>query len=103
MILRPPQEVPFEQLAAGEGVTAERIVDFPDFEVRRLRLDAGSTEDFLCAERYALVMVVEGQLRLGHLLLGAEQAAYLPPAVPVALASSQPPAPLVLLLALPRS
>jgi len=102
MILQPPPQVPFERLPAGAGVAAERIVDFPDFEVRRLRLEPGSAESFAHHGSYVLVMVVEGQMELTGVALQAEQAAYLPPGYAVELRSSQPAQPLVLLLAMPR-
>ena len=43
MRLQPPDPTPFERLPAGAGVRCERIVDFEDFEVRRITIDPGAS------------------------------------------------------------
>ncbi len=102
MRLTPPEQVDFERLPGDDAVVIERIVDFPDFEVRRLRIDGGASQVYSNTECYALVMVVEGQLALEGGLLGPEQAALLPAGVVFHLASAEPAEPLVLLLAKPH-
>jgi hypothetical protein len=102
MRLAPPPPAPFECLLRAEGVEAERIVDFPDFEVRRITIAQAAglwLEPLVC---YALVMVVEGVLALGGGPLQAEQAALLPAGWEGALAPSGNTERVVLLLALPR-
>lgn len=103
MRLLPPDELPFERLEQGEGVLVERVVDFPDFEVRRLRIDPDSRLALAVEDSYGLVMVVEGSLDVSGAFFGPEQAFLLPCGQQLTLAPSQPSQPLVLLLALPRS
>ena len=102
MRLTPPEQVDFERLPGDDSVLIERIVDFPDFEVRRLRIGEGASQVYSSNECYALVMVVEGQLALDQGQLGPEQAALLPAGVVFHLASAEPAEPLVLLLARPH-
>ncbi|PLW68908.1 hypothetical protein C0039_09800 [Pseudohalioglobus lutimaris] len=101
MRLLPPHETPFDELPASHGVTVERIVDFPDFEVRRFFIEAGCSEELRLSESYGLIMVVRGDLSVGDLQLGAEQAAFLPLNSVLDLKPAEPDSPLVLLLAIP--
>jgi hypothetical protein len=102
MKLEHPGPDQFEVLQQEEGVLVERIVDFSDFEVRRVRLQCGQSLGDLEIEQYALVMVVEGKLRVAGAVYGPEQALLLPRAWRDDLAAVEPATTLVFLLALPR-
>lgn len=76
--LSAPPEDPFEQMAAGEGWREERIVEFDDFEVRRVALQAGACYALARPQRYALLMAVGGALDLDGLTVAADAALLLP-------------------------
>jgi hypothetical protein len=101
-LLCPPHESPFECLRQEKGVLVDRIVDFPDFEVRRVRLEGGAGLKLKPVADYALLMVVEGELALAVGTYRAEQALLLPRGYRGELIPVNPAQPLVLLLALPR-
>jgi len=103
MRLGQPESEALEVLQQGQGVLVERIVDFDDFEVRRVCLDSGQALDDLIVEQYALLMVVEGFLQLSGVLYSAEKALLLPGGWDGSLAAAKPPARLVFLLALPHN
>lgn len=103
MRLLPPPAEPFAQLPAGQGVLVERIVDFPDFEVQRVRLEPGATLELETLQRYALTMVVEGELALEGQNYGPEEAQFLPVGWSGGLGSADPAGTLVFLFAMPRS
>jgi hypothetical protein len=90
-------------LHRGPGVNAEQLVDFPDFEVQRLTVQAGFGQRVEAGSNYALVMVVAGVLELGGGRYGVEQALLLPRGWRGVLAAPEASTPLVLLLAKPRS
>lgn len=102
MVLEPSTPTPFEVLCHEEGQMVERIVDFSDFEVRRVSLACGRSLENLSIEQYALVMVVEGQLAVAGTLYGPEEALILPRGWQESLLAVQPASTLVFLLALPR-
>ena len=102
MRLLPPDEVPFEILQQTDEVQVERVVDFPDFEVRRIRIEAGGSLPLALADSYGLVMVVEGSLALDGQTYGPEQAFLSPQERHLVLESARVEQALVLLLALPR-
>ena len=102
MRLQPPEEEPFEVLHSEDGVSCERIVDFQDFEVRRLRLAPGARFSLSASSDYSLLMGVEGTCSLESFDLGPEQAAILPAGTELALGSRSPDSGLVLLQAIPR-
>jgi hypothetical protein len=102
MRLTPPPERPFECLERERHVLVERIVDFPDFEVRRVNLQEGGSWVLAPLARYGVVMVVAGELDLDGGHFGAEQALFLPAGWGGEIKTAQPAQPLVLLLALPR-
>ncbi len=102
MTLLPPPDQPFETLSTGDNALVERIVDFPDFEVRRVRIEAGESFQLEVSDSYALIMVVQGKVALGGLILAAEEAALLPPGWEQQPVPVQPAQPLVFLLAFPR-
>jgi len=101
-LLRPPHEVPFECLRREKGVLVERIVDFPGFEVMRVRMEGRTGLNLKPVAGYALVIVIEGELALGGSTYSAEQALLLPRGYQDRLIPVKPAQPLVLLLALPR-
>ena len=103
MRLTPPPVAPFELLSSRDDIVVERIVDFPDFEVRRVSIAAGSELRHAVAGRYELLMLIEGELELDGLPLGPENAAFLPSESTVELRCADPSQPLILLLALPRT
>lgn len=101
MRLTPPPSEPFEQLFEAAGVTVERIVDFQDFEVRRVYIAANAYFSLELGEMYGLVMVIDGQLKVGGAHYSPEQAAFFPSKWCGYLQSGSPEQPLVLLLAIP--
>ena len=102
MHLELPDPECFEVLRQEEGVLIERIVDFSDFEVRRVSLAAGHGLANLVIEQYALIMVVAGQMQLAESVYGPEQALLLPRAWQDSLVAAETASTLVFLLALPR-
>ena len=78
MRLTPPEYDHFDVLFEKEGVMVEQIVDFPDFEVRRVSLSPGRSLELDCGDSYQLLMMVEGKALVGDAVLGPEQAALLP-------------------------
>jgi hypothetical protein len=103
MRLTPPERNEFEVLEQTEQRLVERIVDFPDFEVRRVRLSAGEEmpiEELAC---YRLAMVVKGEMQVGIDRFHAEQALLLPRSWSGTIGSARPDKSLLFLLALPRS
>ena len=101
MQLEQPEPDQFQILPQGGGIRVERIVDFSDFEVRRVSLQGGQSLDDLIIEAYALVMVVQGQLQVEEAVYGPEQALLLPRNWHGVLAAVEPASTLVFLLALP--
>ena len=73
----PPEEAPVTQLDEA-GVKVEKIVDFPDFEVLRVRLEAGAHRALGPIVDYAILMVVEGELDLAGNMVAAGRALLLP-------------------------
>jgi quercetin dioxygenase-like cupin family protein len=57
----PPVPVP---VLAEEGITAERVVSYPEFTVDRVRLERGRAFGQETADRYRLLFAVEGNARL---------------------------------------
>ncbi|AQA19014.1 hypothetical protein BST95_12955 [Halioglobus japonicus] len=98
MCLQPPEQGIFEVLASPAGVEIERIVDFADFEVRRVRVETGAQCDLPAQESYSLVMVVEGRLAVDGMTFDPEEAFLLPAGRRL----SPQVGPLILLQALPR-
>ncbi len=103
MQLLPPEDKPFEILHRGRGSLVERVVDFPDFEVRRVRVEGGGSLALPLEYSYGLVMLVEGELEIDGSHFGPEQAFLVPRGRSLGVAPAQAAQPLVLLLALPRS
>ena len=78
MALEPEPEQPFTLCYRGEGVVAERIVDFADFEVQRWRLDSECSHQLSVADRYAVVMAVAGEVEIAGCRLAPGQACLVP-------------------------
>ena len=102
MRLTPPAEKAFALLQDDLGLRVERIVDFPDFEVRRVMISNGASLQIDSSTCYQLLMVVTGELPLDERILTAEQAALLPAGQSFCLRSRDPAESLVLLLSRPR-
>ena len=102
MHLDQPQADQFEVLTCEQGILVERIVDFSDFEVRRVRLTCDYAIRALDIEQYALLMVLEGRLGLAGDVYGPEQGLLLPCGWQGCLSTVEPATALVFLLALPR-
>lgn len=68
---------PFEMISNQKGSQVERVVDFCDFEVLRVRLEADAVYQTKMEDSYSLIMVVLGEVSLGERKLGAEEAALL--------------------------
>jgi redox-sensitive bicupin YhaK (pirin superfamily) len=86
----------------GGGRLIERIVDFPDFEVWRIQLEAGSSFAPDAMKDYGVLMVIDGEIVLAGRTYKAERALLLPRHWQGTLIPANPAQPLVLLLALPR-
>jgi mannose-6-phosphate isomerase class I len=103
MLLAPPPPVPPEAQPGSTGVAVEQIVDFPDFEVVRVRIEAGSHWVFEAESSYRLLIVVSGVLLVSGARYEAERALLLPYSWRGVLAPPEAAAALVFLLARPRS
>ena len=103
MLLVPPVTEAFDCLQRERGVLVERIVDFPDFEVRRIRIEPGARLAQEPLRDYGLVIVVVGELALNGRCYRPEQALLLPRAWRGQLTPANTAQPLVLLLAQPRA
>ncbi len=98
----PPQPEP-ELLRRETGGREERIVDFEDFEVRRIRLEGPVGISLPAIFDYALIMCVSGRVEVAGRLFGPEQAGLLPAETAgFQLLNCTPGQPAVCLLALPR-
>jgi hypothetical protein len=102
MHLQAAEPEKFETLRSGDGVFIERIVDFSDFEVRRVQVSAGAQLDLGPMEPYGVIMVVEGNLALAGQCFGPEKALILPRRWAGKLASDDATKPVLFLLAIPR-
>jgi hypothetical protein len=78
MNLEGGSQEPLELLVQNDYALIERIVDFEDFEVQRVKLEAGAEFNLDAPSSYALVMVVAGELQLGAQLITSEQAVLIP-------------------------
>ncbi len=102
MVLEAPPQPEFPLLQQGDGLRVERVVNFHDFEVRRITLCGGAHLSVEIREAYGLLMVFAGVLHLPGATYGSEQALFLPRGWRGVLDSAQAAQPLVLLWALPR-
>jgi hypothetical protein len=78
MALEPEPEQPFTLCFKGDGVVAEKIVDFADFEVQRWRLAPTRSHQLAVAGRYAVVMAVAGEVEIAGCRLAPGQACLVP-------------------------
>ncbi|MEH6636451.1 MAG: hypothetical protein V7700_13075 [Halioglobus sp.] len=102
MSLLAPVQQGFDCLLERDGVRVERIVDFPDFEVRRIHLEAGARLNMASLAEYAMVMVLEGEIAMPDGIYGAQRALLLPRGYSDGLVPANPAQAVVLLLAMPR-
>ena len=85
------------------GLEVERIVDFDDFEVFRVRLEANSSFSLDSAASYRLIMAVGGSLEIGGVHLASENAVLLPASYPQGLVLRPRTTGAVALLAQPKT
>jgi hypothetical protein len=103
MLLEPPP-MPLPAVQPGpDNVQIESVVDFPDFEVMRVRVQVGTSWAFTAEGGYHLLMVVSGTLALSGALYEPEQALLLPHSRCGVVASPEAASALVFLLAKPSS
>ena len=91
-----------EPLQQEAGVLVERIVNFAEFEVRRISLEPGASFTLSVEQAYGLVLVLSGEISLSGRVFAAEQGLWLPGLWSAVVTAPQPAPGLVLLLALPR-
>ncbi|MEP1471721.1 MAG: hypothetical protein ABJK20_16280 [Halieaceae bacterium] len=102
MTLLPPADSDFQRLPGPQGCEVERIVDFEDFEVWRIRLDSGAAYCPELVECYRIIIVVSGKLTLSGAIYGPEEAALIPAATHLEFSNADPAGEVVFLLATPR-
>jgi len=78
-LIDPPAMEPFQLIAEADGWREERIVEFDDFEVRRLVLNPGAIRELRAPRDYALCMAVGGAVNVGEVALAADEAILLSP------------------------
>jgi hypothetical protein len=103
MSLEPHLATNFDLLDEPGEAVVERIVDFVDFEVLRIRVAAYSSYHLCSPTLYGVVMAVAGRLNLGAITLEAEQAALLPQSFTARSIRNEGDEELVFLLALPKT
>jgi hypothetical protein len=101
--LDPPAPAPWQVTDRGEGWVEERIVEFDDFEVRRVTLQPGAGRRLAAPDQYALCMVIGGALVLDGESLEADQAVLLPGSWRGGLVENTAAVPRLFLLAYPRT
>lgn len=101
--LDPPPVEPWATTAEGGGWREQRIVEFDDFEVRRLALAPGARRAVPAPVQYGLLMAVGDGLRLDAAELRPDQALLLPQAWRGGLVENSAAGERVLLLAYPRN
>jgi len=102
MRLETPPTDDFTCLESGSGLLVERIVDFSDFEVSRVRLSDGASTSVSEQNRYTLIMVIEGSITIEDIEFGCERALVLPRSFRGEIRLANPAMPAVFLLATPR-
>ncbi len=78
MNLETPTEEPLEVVEKSDGHQLEKVVQFDDFEVFRLRLRADSEWHYPAGGDYGLLMKISGSLTSADCPLADEQAQFLP-------------------------
>jgi len=102
MLLEPPAMPIAAIQPALDNAVIESIVDFPDFDVVRVRLGPGASWVFEAGSSYRLLMVVKGVLAISGSLYRSEEALLLPHSWCGVLAAPETASELVFLLARPR-
>lgn len=97
----PSRAEPFAVVSNQEGLLIERIVNFDDFEVQRVRLSAGVIYSPSVQNAYCLVVVVVGELSVGEQRFACEEATLLPSCFDKQLKASNDQE-VVFLLAIPK-
>ncbi len=102
MSLDSGQQEPHLPLYRSEGVTVERIVDFDDFQVQRVVLDARVDYMLPDSDRYGLLMAIDDGLSLWGEALLPESAVMLPKSVATVELVNTSPEKISFLLAYPN-
>lgn len=102
MSLETPEQGEFACLQHSDEVLVEQIVEFHDFDVFRVRLQAGATFIPLSVPGYLLIMVIEGQALVGSVRLNPEQAALIPGSLEQAQVVNSGLEPICFLIAQPK-
>lgn len=102
MVLEPPPTPPLPAHSGPDNVDIEGVAEFPDFDVLRVSVQAGSSWTFEAGPSYCLLMVISGTLAVSGALFESEQALLLPHSWCGVLAASKAASGLVFLLAKPR-
>lgn len=102
MTIEPPLQDEHTLLEEGPGYRVERIVDFKDFEVRRIRLASAAAITLAAPAEYALLMTIGESLTIAGQHFAAEQAMLLPASWIGEKATNCGPNELSFLLALPK-
>ena len=87
---------------APDSVDLECLAEFPDFDVLRVSVEAGSSWALEAIPSYCVLMVISGTLSVSGAMFEAEQALLLPRFWCGALAAPKAASGLVFLLAKPR-
>jgi quercetin dioxygenase-like cupin family protein len=77
MVVTAPNRPKLPVLIEQPGLCVERVVDFPDFQVQRITLAAGSTYQ-IHGKTYQLLIVIQGNLIVDDQKLTEEEAVLLP-------------------------
>lgn len=102
MSLEPGQQDPHLALYNTNGVSVERIVDFNDFQVQRITLEAGVDYTLPPAGSYGLLMAIDEGLLVWKKALNPESAVLLPKAISKVQLMNTSPEKITFLLAYPN-
>jgi len=102
MLLEAPPMPPVAVQPAPDNVEIECLAEFPDFDVLRVSLQAGSGWTLEACPSYCVLIVISGTLAVSGALFDEEQALLLPRFWCGALAAPKAASRLVFLLAKPR-
>ncbi|HSB96851.1 MAG TPA: hypothetical protein VLC91_10395, partial [Spongiibacteraceae bacterium] len=78
LCMDPPPLEPWSITAQGDNWIEERIVEFDNFEVRRITLQGGAVRTLSSSDRYGLLMAVGADLQLASESLPTDTAVLLP-------------------------
>lgn len=68
----------FETERSNEGVCIDKVVDFEDFFVLRIVCEQGASFKFATPKHYALLIVIQGFLKIDDFVLESEQSCLIP-------------------------